>query len=138
MSVISELAEGAGKGLFSGIGSLVKDLRTAITGVDPEKRAELEAKLVEFENAILLAQSEVNKVEAASANLFVSGWRPAAGWCCVLALFWYYFLAPFLLFALTVLGIDVTLPAFEAGELITLLFGMLGLGGMRSWEKMKK
>ena len=134
-NVISDLAEGASKGLFSGVGKLAKDIRTAITGIDPDKAAEIEEKLLELEAASDDAQAKINMTEAQNPSLFVSGWRPAVGWICVFALGWYYILAPFLTWALSAFKIQMTIPAFDTGELISLLFGMLGLSGLRTYEK---
>jgi len=77
-----------------------------------------------------LAQLEVNKVEAAHKSLFVSGWRPAVGWSCCFALVYSTILAP-------ILGIWFTVPPVESSLLTTVLMGMLGLGAMRSAEKVK-
>lgn len=134
-NVISDLAEGASKGLFSGLGSLAKDIRTAITGVDPDKAAAIEEKLLELEAAADQAQNEINKVEAANPSLFVSGWRPAVGWICVFALGWYYILAPSLTWIMSAFKIEMGIPQFDTGELISLLFGMLGMSGLRTYEK---
>ncbi len=136
-NIISDLAEGGAKGLFSGIGSLAKDLRTAITGKDPEKEAEIMQKLADIEAAAEQGQLSINLEEAKSPNLFVSGWRPAVGWICVFALAWYYVLAPFATWLMSIFKIDSTIPAFETGELTTLLFGLLGIGGMRTYEKIR-
>lgn len=77
-----------------------------------------------------LAQLEVNKVEAAHKSLFVSGWRPAVGWSCCFALVYSTILAP-------ILGIWFTVPQVDSSLLTTVLMGMLGLGAMRSAEKVK-
>lgn len=77
-----------------------------------------------------LAQLEVNKVEAAHKSLFVSGWRPAVGWSCCFALIYSTILAP-------ILGIWFTVPPVDSSLLTTVLMGMLGLGAMRSAEKVK-
>ena len=84
------------------------------------------------------AQIEVNKVEAGATNLFVSGWRPFVGWTCGVALCYHFVLQPFLLFLLHSFGYQVDLPVFDMTTLTTILLGMLGLGGMRSFEKVKK
>jgi hypothetical protein len=84
------------------------------------------------------AQIEVNKVEAGSTNLFVSGWRPFVGWTCGIALCYHFVLQPFLTFLLFSFGKPMELPVFDMGTLTTVLLGMLGLGGMRSFEKVKK
>ena len=85
-----------------------------------------------------LAQIEVNKTEAASRNPFVAGWRPFIGWTCGIALAWHFVLAPFLMFVAAWVGFDVPrLPVFDMDNLMTVLLGMLGLGGLRSFEKVK-
>jgi len=84
------------------------------------------------------AQIEVNKIEAGSTNLFVSGWRPFVGWTCGIALCYHFVLQPFLVFLLYSFGYQVDLPVFDMTTLTTILLGMLGLGGMRSFEKVKK
>tara|TARA_B110000902_G_scaffold112334_2_gene132540 strand:- start:75 stop:458 length:384 start_codon:yes stop_codon:yes gene_type:complete len=73
-------------------------------------------------------QLEVNKVEAAHKSLFVSGWRPAIGWICGLALLYSTILAP-------ILGIWFIVPPVDSSLLTSVLMGMLGLGAMRSYEK---
>lgn len=77
----------------------------------------------------IMAQIEVNKAEAENANWFVSGWRPGAGWVCVAAMANNFLIMPYAHAA----GIDV--PTLELGEMMPVLLGMLGLGGMRSYEK---
>jgi hypothetical protein len=85
-----------------------------------------------------LAQIEVNKTEAASRNPFVAGWRPFIGWTCGVALAWHFVLAPFLMFIAAWVGFEVPrLPVFDMDNLMTVLLGMLGLGGLRSFEKVK-
>ncbi len=84
------------------------------------------------------AQIEVNKVEANSNSLFVAGWRPFVGWTCGVALCYHFVLQPFLTFVLYSFGHPITLPTFDMGTLTTILMGMLGLGGLRSYEKVKK
>ena len=84
------------------------------------------------------AQIEVNKVEANSNSLFVAGWRPFVGWTCGVALCYHFVLQPFLTFVLYSFGQQITLPTFDMGTLTTILMGMLGLGGLRSYEKVKK
>jgi hypothetical protein len=123
--------------IFTGIGSLAKDIRTAITGVDPAKQAEIELKLVEMENAAMLSQVEINKIEAASQSKFVSWWRPCCGWVCVAALALTYLLLPLVSWALQLAGQTITLFKVDMSELYPLLIALLGLGGLRSWEKVK-
>lgn len=75
-------------------------------------------------------QLEVNKTEAAHRSLFVSGWRPAVGWCCCMALLYNTLLSP-------ILGIWFVVPEVDASLLTPVLMGMLGLGAMRTVEKTK-
>jgi len=83
-------------------------------------------------------QLEVNKVEAGHRSRFVAGWRPFIGWTCGVALAWHFVAAPLLTFVFAYLGADLPkLPAFDMDALMTVLLGMLGLGGLRTFEKAK-
>ena len=75
-------------------------------------------------------QLEVNKVEAAHKSLFVAGWRPAIGWVCALGLFYNVILA-------NIIGIWIDLPEIDTTLLVPVMMGMLGLGAMRSYEKVQ-
>ena len=87
---------------------------------------------------LALAQIAVNKAEASSGNLFVAGWRPAIGWICGAALAFHFILAPLISSAFAWAGADAPeLPAFDMQSLMTILTGMLGLGGLRTFEKYK-
>ena len=83
-------------------------------------------------------QLEVNKVEASHRSALVAGWRPFIGWVCGVALAWHFVLSPVIIFLAA--WFDVVLPAlpeFDMGSLMTVLMGMLGLGGLRTFEKSK-
>jgi hypothetical protein len=136
-NIIESLAEGGAKGLFSGIGQMAKDIRTAITGKDPAKEAEAMQKLLELEFMAQQAQTKINEAEAQNPNLFVSGWRPAVGWTCAFALVWHYVMYPFAFWMLDLFNKTTEIPSLETGELMTLLFGMLGFGGLRTYEKVQ-
>jgi hypothetical protein len=84
------------------------------------------------------AQIEVNKVEAGSDSFFKSGWRPSVGWICSFALGYHFVLQPMIAFILIALGYDIVLPEFDMSTLMTVLMGLLGLGGMRSFEKVQR
>ena len=84
------------------------------------------------------AQIEVNKIESGSSSLFKSGWRPFVGWTCGIALCYHFVLQPFLMFVLSSTGNPMELPTFDMTTLTTVLMGMLGLGGLRTYEKVKK
>lgn len=82
-------------------------------------------------------QVDVNKVEAASTNFFVAGWRPYFGWVCGSAFAWHYIVGPFLSWGAALAGHVVPLPVIETGELFNLALAMLGVSGMRTFEKIK-
>ena len=85
-----------------------------------------------------MAQVEVNKVEAGHRSLFVSGWRPSVGWVCSFALFYHFIANPLILFVVGITGHAIPpLPEFDMNSLMTVLMGMLGLGGLRTFEKAK-
>jgi phenylpyruvate tautomerase PptA (4-oxalocrotonate tautomerase family) len=83
-------------------------------------------------------QIEINKEEAKSRNIFIAGWRPFVGWTCGLALFWHFLGLPVTLFITGWFDLQhPPLPEFDMQSLMTVLLGMLGLGGMRTFEKFK-
>ena len=83
-------------------------------------------------------QIEINKEEAKSRNIFIAGWRPFVGWTCGLALFWHFLGLPVTLFVTGWFNLQhPPLPEFDMQSLMTVLLGMLRLGGMRTFEKFK-
>ena len=83
------------------------------------------------------AQIEVNKTEAAHRSLFVSGWRPAVGWTCCLGLASNFLLIPMANFALALADSTIEVPVLDLSTMMPVLMGMLGLGAMRTAEKVK-
>tara|TARA_R110002012_G_scaffold279009_1_gene466906 strand:- start:1227 stop:1634 length:408 start_codon:yes stop_codon:yes gene_type:complete len=98
---------------------------------------EIQAKLAEHLAKIDMAQIEVNKQEAAHRSLFVAGWRPFVGWTCGLALFYTYVAQPMAMFVMAQTGDLVQLPQLDLSTMMPVLLGMLGLGGLRTYEKFK-
>ena len=84
------------------------------------------------------AQIEVNKTEAAHKSLFVAGWRPAVGWVCVMGMASNFLVIPVANFALAMASSTVIVPILDLTQMMPVLMGMLGLGGLRSYEKVKK
>jgi len=84
---------------------------------------------------IIKAQIEVNKTEAAHKSLFVSGWRPAVGWTCCLGLAGNFLIIPFSNFVMALAGSDIVIPLIDVSTMMPVLMGMLGLGTMRTVEK---
>jgi|TARA_R110002072_G_scaffold165766_1_gene318986 hypothetical protein len=108
---------------------------------DKQKRAEaereIEAKLTESLANIDLANLKINEADAKSGNWFQSGWRPFIGWSCGFALAYTYVMQPILTFGLAQAGYLIDLPAVNLGEMMPVLMGLLGLGGLRTFEKVK-
>jgi hypothetical protein len=104
---------------------------------DKDLKAKLQHEMnMQLHNANL-AQVEINKTEAAHSSIFVAGWRPACGWICSIALLYHFVIQPIIVFILSAAGYSYDLPSFDMSSLMTVLMGMLGLGGLRSFEKSK-
>jgi hypothetical protein len=83
-------------------------------------------------------QLDINKEEAKHRSIFVSGWRPSVGWVCSIAMAYHFVVQPLIVFGVTVAGVEIPeLPKFDMNSLMTVLMGMLGLGGLRTFEKTK-
>lgn len=99
--------------------------------------ADLQKSQIEADSAASTGQLEVNKAEAGNESLFVAGWRPAIGWTCALAFCWTFVLAPLVAYGAALGGYAGKLPSMDLSQLTPVLLGMLGLGGMRTYEKVK-
>jgi hypothetical protein len=104
-----------------------KDLKTKLSH-------ELEREIISLNKA----QLEVNKVEAKHSNIFVAGWRPFIGWCCGLSLAYHFIIEPVVQYVLIVNGINFETPEFDFSQLSTIVMAMLGMSGLRTYEKIKK
>ena len=102
---------------------------------DKDLKHKLEHELKTELHRANMAQIEVNKEEAKHRTVFVAGWRPFTGWVCATALAYHFILEPIIVFILAFYSIQLTLPQFDMGSLLTVLMGMLGLGGLRTYEK---
>jgi CheY-like chemotaxis protein len=83
----------------------------------------------------IVEQIKTNQIEAAHQSMFVAGWRPAVGWVCALAMLLNFILIPFINLGMEFAGQDIRLDLIEMDTMMPVLLGMLGLGGMRSYEK---
>ena len=128
--------------------SLITSLIGPVTGIldrvipDSDMKAKLAHEIATMSDThaqqALLSQLEINKAEAASGSLFKGGWRPFIGWTSGIAFAYHFVLQPILVFVLTASGVDLPdLPEFDMSTLLTVLGGMLGIGGLRSYEKAK-
>lgn len=94
-------------------------------------------KILESEVQLALGQITVNKAEAESTDPFRAGWRPFIGWVCGLGLGFQFVVRPLANWTIAINGSNTFLPGLELETLMTLLFGMLGLGAYRTMEKTK-
>mgnify|MGYP000925293423 CR=1 FL=1 len=127
-----------------GIGSIVESVSKVaddlVTSDEERLKIALEGKQIDAD--IAKSQMEVNKVEAASTNLFVSGWRPCIGWIGAIAIGYQFVLYPLMVWAWTIAqdkGLLTTSPppVLDADVLFALITGMLGIAGLRSFDKVK-
>jgi len=106
---------------------------------DKDQKAKLAHEIAtmsqKYAQEIAKGQMAINQVEAAHKSLFVSGWRPALAWVCVLGMFGNFITIPFSNFVLALLGIDIVIPLVPLETMMPVLMGMLGLGAMRTYEK---
>lgn len=130
--------------------ALIPAVLSVIEKVLPDPQQAAEAKLraldlaqkgdlaqLDAEMRLALGQMEINKAEA-TTDLFRGGWRPATGWCCVAGLAYQFIAQPVLPWIVALFGGEVPpLPAIDNETLLVLLMGMLGLGGMRTFERVK-
>ena len=128
--------------------SLLNNLVAPVTGLldkfieDKDQKAALAHELATMADKhaqqLALAQIEVNKAEAASGSFFKGGWRPFVGWVCGVAFAYHFIIQPLVIFILTAIGMDIPdLPEFDMGTLLPVLGGMLGIGGLRTYEQHK-
>lgn len=125
--------------LINGVFGLIDDLFTT-----EEEKANAKLKAMEIAAAGGLAQLEVNSKEALHKSLWVAGWRPFIGWTCGAAFVFAFLISPlletlvFYAFALGGHEVDLTgLPTLDLAAMMPVLMGMLGLGGLRTFEKYK-
>lgn len=105
---------------------------------DPAQKLAAQQQLMTSLQAWDAQQNSINAVEAANENVFVSGWRPFVGWVCGAAFAYKFVLQPFLIFAIVAFGSKFDyhqLPVLDWAEMSPVLLGLLGLGGLRSWDK---
>jgi len=121
---------------FSGVGEVADLVKTTINKIWPDK-SEQEKMQLEAAMMALQGQLEINKAEAANPSMFVSGWRPFIGWVCGAACAWNWLGLSLAQFALKFSGSEVILEPADISEMWPVLLGMLGLGALRTVEKVK-
>ncbi len=118
-----------------------------ITGIldkviqDKDQKAQIAFELATLAekqaHALAVEQIKTNRAEAQTGSLFIGGWRPGVAWVCVIAFALNFLINPLANWYLVLIGETMVLPALDTDSLMPLLFGMLGLGGMRTAEKVK-
>lgn len=107
---------------------------------DPAQQAAAKLELMKLQQngelAQITGQMEINKVEAASSSIFVSGWRPSIGWVCGAGFAVQFVVGPLAEWGAALAGHPVKFPQMDTGTMMPLLLGMLGLGGLRTAEKL--
>ncbi len=116
---------------LTGVGAVADLATTVINKIWPDK-SEQEKAQIAMAVQVVQGQLDINKVEAANPSMFVAGWRPGVGWVCVAALAYQYIARPLLIG----FGVSPNMPGLDEA-LWQLLLGMLGLGGLRTFEKAK-
>lgn len=129
------------------VGPVAGLLDTVIRRVLPEKMSEAEKArlqqelLIEMQKldwSVIESQLKINLEEAKHASRFVAGWRPFIGWVCGSGLAYHIIFQPLIAFSIAATKWQSPpLPEFDTGTLLTVLLGMLGLGGLRTYEKVK-
>ena len=122
------------------IGPATKLLGKFIEDKDTKNKIAFELSTMAEKHAqqLAMAQIEVNKAEAQSGSIFKGGWRPAVGWICAFAFAYHFIIKDLIMFICGVAGLELPdLPEFDMGTLLTVLGGMLGIGGLRTYEKQK-
>lgn len=107
------------------------------TEAKEKAKRDIEQNLINNANAINLAQIQTNQMEAQSKHWFTATWRPAIGWSCALGVFWTFIGAPFAQWGMTMAGVVGTVPAVNSDILLELTFAMLGMAGLRTFEKIR-
>ena len=127
-------------GLASLVGPLVDKFVDRIPNGNERARAkeQLEQGLVDAATQVMLAQTEINKAEAAHKSIFVAGWRPFIGWVCGVGICWSMVAQPVFQWGINAFGDGSQLPTVDTSYLMELVTAMLGMSGLRTFEKLKK
>lgn len=121
------------------LGPIIDKLVDRIPDPAAREKAKMEAEATLLAASIeeMKGQVSINIEEAKNPNVWVSGWRPAIGWSCALAFAFLYVIGPIVTWVASWYGVTITLPQFNSADLMSLTFGMLGIAGFRTFEKVK-
>jgi hypothetical protein len=131
---------GKTKAPASAVGNVVNDIGGVLDRLfsAPEERAKVALARKEIARLPALIQIESSIAEATERALFVAGWRPTIGWICVLALTWAFIVQPVAVWVVATFGLGVAVPAVVTDHLLELVLAMLGIAGLRTFEKTQR
>ena len=132
LGIIQGILGGGQGGALKTISKVIDDLHTS-----DEEKLDKKILMQRLQQKLAEKQLDVNAKEAGHRSIFVSGWRPFIGWVCGVSLAYHFILAPLVEWILVLSGNTLDLPEFDFSQLSTIVMGMLGLAGARSYEKMK-
>ena len=132
LNLLGGLLGGGKGGALETISKVVDELHTS-----EEEKLDKKILMQRLQQKLAEKQLDVNAKEASHRSVFVAGWRPAIGWCGALALFFSFILSPCIEWYAKFSGMDIVPPAIETGPLLAIVTSMLGVAGMRSFEKAK-
>jgi len=131
MNFFSKIFGGPAIDAVSAVGNVVDQLFTS-----DEEKAQAAILMAKIRQKPQLLQAEINRVEAGHRSLFVAGWRPFIGWVCGVGFLWAFLLHPLFEWVVLIRGFGITAPAIVTDNMMELVLALLGLGTLRSVEKM--
>ncbi len=131
MGIFSNIFGGPAIDAVSAVSNAVDQLFTS-----DEERAQAEILMVKIRQQPQILQAEINRIEAAHRSLFVAGWRPFIGWVCGVGFLWAFLLHPLFEWIVALRGLDMVPPGIVTDNMMELVLALLGLGTLRSVEKM--
>ncbi len=132
MGLIKNLIGAGPLDAVEAVGKVLDNLTTS-----DEERAAAALVLERLRQKPHVLQAEIGKIEAGHRSLFVAGWRPFIGWVCGLGLFWVFLGQPMAQWVIVLMDVPIEAPKLADERLFELVMAMLGLGGLRTYEKLK-
>ncbi|PCI47773.1 MAG: hypothetical protein COB49_06710 [Alphaproteobacteria bacterium] len=130
MGLFSKIFGGPAVDAVSALGNVVDQLFTS-----DEERAQAAILMEKIRQKPQILQAEINRIEASHRSLFVAGWRPFIGWVCGLGFLWAFLLHPLFEWIIVLMGLEVIAPEIATDNMMELVLALLGLGTLRSVEK---
>ncbi|VAX07341.1 hypothetical protein MNBD_ALPHA03-1861 [hydrothermal vent metagenome] len=131
MGLFSKIFGGPAIDAVSAVGNVVDQLFTS-----DEEKAQAAILMAKIRQKPQLLQAEINRIEAGHRSLFVAGWRPFIGWVCGFGFLWAFLLHPLFEWIVVLRGLDISAPGIVTDNMMELVLALLGLGTLRSVEKM--